>query len=140
MATARSGHLLKELLHEHPKQLAVISGNIANAHIAYNILEAATENFGRVDGLIINQGTLEPVVKVADSRVEDWKTCFDVNFFGAISLVSLKSRLSCSLILLSSKQHCLRCDHLRETSSLPLQEQHDIHIQVGALTAPVKPH
>ena len=118
----------------------MISGNIANAHIAYNILEAATENFGRVDGLIINHATLEPVVRIADSRVEDWKKCFDVNFFGAISLVSIVSRLNWGLTILSSKQPCLLCGPLKETSSLPLQEQQDIHIPDGELTAPVKLH
>jgi NADP-dependent 3-hydroxy acid dehydrogenase YdfG len=87
VATARSGHLLQELLSEYPKQLCVISGNITNNNLAYSITEAATENFGKIDGLVINQGTMEPVERIGDSKVDDWKQCFDVNFFSAISLV-----------------------------------------------------
>lgn len=88
VATARSGHLLKDLLPEYTNKLVVISGNITNPNIAYNILETAAENFGQIDGLIINQGTLDPVTRIADSKVDDWKKCFDVNFFSAVSLVS----------------------------------------------------
>ena len=42
-----------------------------------------------MDALIVNHGTLEPVVKVADGGREEWERGFGVNVFGAVGMVSL---------------------------------------------------
>jgi NADP-dependent 3-hydroxy acid dehydrogenase YdfG len=48
----------------------------------------ANERWGRLDSLIINHGTLDPVKKVADSSAEEWRKGFDVNVFSAVGMVS----------------------------------------------------
>ena len=51
-------------------------------------MEATLEEFGQIDGLVLNHGTLEPVTRVGDSDVGAWKKGFDVNFFSAVAWVS----------------------------------------------------
>ncbi|KAF8476118.1 short-chain dehydrogenase [Kalaharituber pfeilii] len=53
---------------------------------------AALDTYGRLDGLVINHGALDPVERVAegsDARggLDGWKTSFDINFFSAVALV-----------------------------------------------------
>lgn len=45
--------------------------------------------WNRLDGVIINHGTLDPVKKVADSSAEEWRKSFDINVFSALSIVSV---------------------------------------------------
>lgn len=41
---------------------------------------------GRIDGLILNAGTLDPMGKiVSDTTIDSWKKHFDVNFFSLVS-------------------------------------------------------
>ena len=49
---------------------------------------AAIERFGRLDGLVLNHGTLE-AGRVAEMDVACWKRQFDVNFFSCVGLVCI---------------------------------------------------
>ncbi|KAG0274418.1 hypothetical protein BGZ95_009807 [Linnemannia exigua] len=42
---------------------------------------------GRLDGLVINAGVLDPIVPIATANLKDWKHNFDVNFFSVITFV-----------------------------------------------------
>ena len=42
---------------------------------------------GKVDGIVINHGALEPLKPVADSSIQDWKTLYEINFFSPLALV-----------------------------------------------------
>lgn len=42
---------------------------------------------GKIDGLIINHGALEPIKRVADTSIEEWQKLFDINFFSPLALV-----------------------------------------------------
>ena len=46
------------------------------------------ERWGRIDSLIINHGTLDPVKKIAESSASEWRTAFDINVFSAVGLVN----------------------------------------------------
>ena len=85
---ARSRAPLEELKDQYPKQVRVVTGDMADFSIAKRAAELATSEFGQIDGLVINHGLLSPVTRVADSKVEEWKKSFDINFFSAIELVS----------------------------------------------------
>lgn len=50
-------------------------------------MELATKTFGRIDGLIINHGVLTPIARLADAKVEEWKSHYDINLFGGVALV-----------------------------------------------------
>ncbi len=56
--------------------------------VSEQVTSIAFEKFSRIDGLIVNHGTLGEVKRVSDSTAEEWQSVFNVNFFSAVSLVS----------------------------------------------------
>jgi NAD(P)-dependent dehydrogenase (short-subunit alcohol dehydrogenase family) len=66
----------------------VLAGDMADPSVAPKAVELATSRWGRLDGVVVNHGTLEPVKKVGDGSVEEWRKAFDVNVFSAVGLVS----------------------------------------------------
>jgi NAD(P)-dependent dehydrogenase (short-subunit alcohol dehydrogenase family) len=55
--------------------------------LASKAVALATERWGRLDALIVNHGSLDPVKKVADATPEEWRAAFDTNVFSAVGLV-----------------------------------------------------
>jgi NAD(P)-dependent dehydrogenase (short-subunit alcohol dehydrogenase family) len=43
--------------------------------------------WGRLDALVVNHGTLEPVARIADVVLEDWEKGFRANVTSAVGLV-----------------------------------------------------
>ncbi|MCJ1392022.1 hypothetical protein MMC18_004889 [Xylographa bjoerkii] len=82
---ARSENLLEELRTQYPKQVRVLAGDMANFALAKEAVELTKNEFGKINGLIINHGSLSPVKRVVDSDPKDWKHNFDVNFFSAVA-------------------------------------------------------
>jgi NAD(P)-dependent dehydrogenase (short-subunit alcohol dehydrogenase family) len=78
---------------------------MVDAGLHERAVAVANERWGRVDSLIVNHGTLDPVKKVGESSVEEWREGFDVNVFSAVGLVSRSNRfftcilLSCSFLV-----------------------------------------
>ncbi|EFQ32777.1 short chain dehydrogenase [Colletotrichum graminicola M1.001] len=72
---ARSKDQLEALKTAHPGQAIP------------RIAEAAVKAFGKIDGIVINHGVLEPVTRLADSSVEEWKKAYDINVFSGLALV-----------------------------------------------------
>ena len=68
--------------------MAVLAGDMADASLPQKAVDLANERWGRIDSLIVNHGTLDPVKKVADSSPEEWRKGFDVNVFSAVGMVS----------------------------------------------------
>lgn len=64
-----------------------MAGDLGNLATAKAVVEKAVSAFGRIDSLIVNHGVLDPVSKVADANMEEWKTSFDIGFFGVVALV-----------------------------------------------------
>lgn len=64
---------------------------MANFSLAQEALNVAIKEFGQLDGLVINHGMLPPVTNIEMSEIEAWKHNFDVNFFSAVAMVSIKS-------------------------------------------------
>ena len=85
---ARSKAPLDEFQAKHPKQVRVLAGDMADFSLAAKAANLAMQEFGQIDGLIVNHGLLPPVTRVADSDAEAWRKTFDVNFFSAVALVS----------------------------------------------------
>lgn len=63
---------------------------MANPSIPKRAVELAQERWGRLDAVIVNHGTLDPVKKVADAGLDEWRKGFDINVFSAIGLVCWK--------------------------------------------------
>jgi NAD(P)-dependent dehydrogenase (short-subunit alcohol dehydrogenase family) len=66
----------------------VLAGDLSDFSLASKAVARANERWGRLDGLIVNHGSLEPVAKIADVGVEEWRKGFDGNVFSALALVS----------------------------------------------------
>jgi hypothetical protein len=88
--------IFKTLLRSPPRPPAAAFGSknqtlIFNTYVFLQVgpkvVLAALKAFTRIDGLIINHGTLSPVTRIADSNPEEWRSAFDVNFFSAVSFV-----------------------------------------------------
>lgn len=50
-------------------------------------IKSAHDTFQRIDSIVLNAGTLDPVGKITTSEIslDAWKTSFDVNFFSLVS-------------------------------------------------------
>lgn len=87
---ARTHSALDQLHYQYgSEKVEVLAGDVADPGIAKKAVDLAIERWGRLDGLVVNHGTLDPVKKIADGSVEEWKKAYDINVFSAIGLVSL---------------------------------------------------
>lgn len=94
LAIARSQPALEKLQSQYPSgQVEILPGDLSDFSLGAKAAEAVKSKFGRLDGLIVNHGILEPVTKIADGNVEEWRKLFDVNFFSAVSMVSGRTQL-----------------------------------------------
>lgn len=50
---------------------------------------------GKIDGIVVNHAALEPLKRVADSSVEEWKKLYDINLFSPLALVSSSADMPC---------------------------------------------
>lgn len=85
---ARSKESLKEFEGQSPHQVRILPGDASDFSLAHRAVDLALKEFGRLDGLIINHGTMGQVNKIKDCDIDDWRTVFDVNFFSAVAFVS----------------------------------------------------
>ena len=88
MAVARSKAPLEELKSKHPQQVQFVVGDLAKFSLAQETVDLSLKEFGRIDGLIVNHGVIEPVSTVGNSEPEAWREAFDINFFSAVAFVS----------------------------------------------------
>jgi len=111
-----------------------VTGDMADFSIAKRAAELATSEFGQIDGLVINHGLLSPVTRIANSKVEEWKKSFDINFFSAIELVSSLRGGAYSSLLISTSQSrvCQRCVRAKAALSSPLPEHQPTPTAPGA--------
>jgi NAD(P)-dependent dehydrogenase (short-subunit alcohol dehydrogenase family) len=72
----------------------VLAGDLSDFRLASKAVELANDRWGRLDSLIVNHGSLDPVKKIGDTSPEEWRTGFDVNVFSAVGLVSVRKRRS----------------------------------------------
>ena len=86
---ARTEQPLEELRKKYPEQVHVIVGNLGDLSLAQKAVKSAREVFGKLDGLILNHGMMDPVTKIETSDIEEWRRLFDVNFFSVVAFVSI---------------------------------------------------
>ncbi|TVY48559.1 putative oxidoreductase [Lachnellula occidentalis] len=84
---ARSAEPLEKLKSEYPGQVEYLAVDLADFSNGPKAIALALKSFSRIDGLILNHGTLSPVKRVADSTPEEWRSAFDVNFFSALAFI-----------------------------------------------------
>ncbi|KAL8672337.1 MAG: hypothetical protein Q9168_003190 [Polycauliona sp. 1 TL-2023] len=87
---ARSAGPLENLKTRSPAQVSICVGDVgdlADFSLAEKSVEMANKDFGQLDGLILNHGVLAPAARIADSNPDEWRHCFDVNFFSLVAFV-----------------------------------------------------
>ena len=89
VVVARSKDALEKLRGKYPQVVRIVAGDLADLSLAQKAVDLAAKEFGRLDGLIVNHGVIEPVAKIRDCKPEDWKRAFDVNLFSAVAFVSI---------------------------------------------------
>ena len=89
VAVARSGGPLQDLesQHHHTGRLIALRGDVADTKFCGHIADETMSRWGRVDGLVVNHGVLDPVKKIGESFVAEWREIFDINVFGSLALV-----------------------------------------------------
>ena len=87
---ARTEQPLEELRKVYPKQVLILAGDLGDFLLAQKAVASALEAFGNLDGLIVNHGMMDPVMKIETSDIEEWRKLFDVNFFSAVAFVSIE--------------------------------------------------
>jgi NADP-dependent 3-hydroxy acid dehydrogenase YdfG len=84
---ARSLESLQIFQKQDPESIEVVRADMSEHGVGKKVIDQALQRFGRLDGLVVNHGVLDPVKKVGDSKVDEWRNAFEVNFFSAIDLV-----------------------------------------------------
>jgi NAD(P)-dependent dehydrogenase (short-subunit alcohol dehydrogenase family) len=87
VAVARSKSPLEQLAAESPDQVLPLAEDLSSLTAGKSIVEHTLQKWKRIDGVVINHGTLDPIKRVANTSAEEWRTTFDINVFSGISLV-----------------------------------------------------
>ena len=69
--------------------MQIHAGDLTNtdAGTARSIVNLALEKWGKLDALVLNHGAVEPVGRIENLEMREWKEAFEVNFFSALALV-----------------------------------------------------
>ncbi|KAI1816153.1 short-chain dehydrogenase [Poronia punctata] len=84
---ARSEDELRKLKEKHGDAVDYISADLSDLKVASKVIGAAVKSFGKIDGIVINHGTLNPITKIVDSDPEEWRRNYDINVFSPVALV-----------------------------------------------------
>ncbi|RKP10171.1 hypothetical protein THASP1DRAFT_28046 [Thamnocephalis sphaerospora] len=72
-----------------PDRFAWFAGDVTDRAVCARILDECLNRFGRLDAVIQNAGTLQPIAKIADADVDAWRSLFEINFFSVLELTRL---------------------------------------------------
>jgi NAD(P)-dependent dehydrogenase (short-subunit alcohol dehydrogenase family) len=85
---SRTAPVLSALQQQYgTSRVAVLAGDMSDASLPAKAVDLCLQKFSRIDSLIINHGSLDPVKKVSESSAEEWSKAFDINVFSAVGLV-----------------------------------------------------
>ncbi|RVD83945.1 uncharacterized protein DFL_005716 [Arthrobotrys flagrans] len=92
LATSRNISAIEPLAAAH-KNLEVISVDFSapsselKTIIPDVVIHTAVSRWGRIDALLLNHGTLDPIAKVDVAALEDWESNYRVNFLSNVELI-----------------------------------------------------
>ncbi|KAL8663561.1 MAG: hypothetical protein Q9202_003749 [Teloschistes flavicans] len=69
-------------------QVQVLAGDISDFSLGQKAVDLAISKWGKLDGIVLNHGTLGPVDRIANNDPKDWRSCFDVNLFSSIAFIT----------------------------------------------------
>ncbi|KZV76106.1 NAD-P-binding protein [Peniophora sp. CONT] len=80
---------LDQLAAQHPDSLKIIQCSATDAPAFTKALTSVSEDYGRLDALVLNHGLLDPVARISsgENSASSWATHFDTNVFSCITAV-----------------------------------------------------
>ncbi|SPO00192.1 related to human corticosteroid 11-beta-dehydrogenase [Cephalotrichum gorgonifer] len=85
--TARSEDDLAKVKASYPGLVEYVAGDLTEPEVAKKVTDLAVKAFGQLDGVVVNHGVLEPITRIANTNIEDWKRHYDVNVFSGLGLL-----------------------------------------------------
>lgn len=80
---------LQSLLSSNPDLFKYISLDVTDVDAAKKTVQSAIDHFGRLDSIVHNAGVLEPLQRIADADLNEWRRCMDVNLYAGIQLIQM---------------------------------------------------
>ncbi|CAB4256474.1 similar to Saccharomyces cerevisiae YIR035C Putative cytoplasmic protein of unknown function [Maudiozyma barnettii] len=84
---ARSEAPLKELKATYGDNFFYVVGDITDESKLQQLTNDAITRHGKIDSVVANAGVLEPVARIHDANISNWRKLYDINFFSIVSLV-----------------------------------------------------
>ena len=85
---ARGKEALEKLKRDNEGKVEILVGDLgSDTSLGQQAVDLAKSSFGRLDGLIINHGSLKGTARLAEANVEEWKAGFDINVFSSVAIV-----------------------------------------------------
>ena len=84
---ARSRTVLDELEARSSGHVEIQCGDFTDFNLGQKAVDLAISKFGKLDGIVLNHGTLGEVKRIAEGSTEEWRKTFDVNFFSIVACV-----------------------------------------------------
>ncbi|KAI9452087.1 short-chain dehydrogenase [Russula earlei] len=78
---------LNALSNEHPETLQIIQCDRTDELAFTNAIESAPAKYGRLDALILNAATLDPLTRIGstDAPLDAWRAHFEVNVYSLVT-------------------------------------------------------
>lgn len=78
---------LRDIESRAPSRVKPLAGDLSNLSLGQAAVDLALSAFGRVDGLIVNHGTLGEMNRIANCDPVGYQKTFDINFISAVACV-----------------------------------------------------
>ncbi|KAK9763510.1 hypothetical protein K7432_009734 [Basidiobolus ranarum] len=106
VGVARTENLLQSLKEETttPENYSYVVADLLVEKDLDKVINHTIEKYGRIDSIILNAGTIDPIKSLCDIKETEWRSLFELNFFSIISLVQKalpelrKSRGNCVVV------------------------------------------
>ncbi|KAF8484749.1 short-chain dehydrogenase [Russula ochroleuca] len=78
---------LDALATAHPEALQIVQCNITDELAFTRAIQSVPAKYGRLDALVLNAGTLDPMMRIAssDTPLDAWRTHFEVNVYSLVT-------------------------------------------------------
>ncbi|GHJ89758.1 hypothetical protein NliqN6_6160 [Naganishia liquefaciens] len=78
---------LQKLVESNEGSVELVTGDVRDQETSERACQVALQKFGRLDGLVLNAGTLDPLGPVVTTDIKDWQAAFNVNFFSLVTML-----------------------------------------------------
>ncbi|CAK9438374.1 uncharacterized protein LODBEIA_P25980 [Lodderomyces beijingensis] len=88
VAVARSKEALVALQTKYGKdRVEIVAGDVTASETSKQAVATAISKFGQLNSVIANAGVIDPVGKIEETAIEDWKKLYDINLFSVVQLI-----------------------------------------------------